>query len=91
MTRPTLAEAITIDGFWKNRAGQAVKISLSTFQGRNLIDVRTWNTVDGKLNPTVKGFAADIKHLPRLTAVLVKACSRARELGLIENDAEDAE
>jgi len=47
--------------------------------------------VDGKLNPTVKGFAADIKHLPRLTAVLVKACSRARELGLIENDAEGAE
>jgi len=41
--------------------------------------------------PTVKGFAADIKHLPRLTAVLVKACSRARELGLIENDAEGAE
>ena len=39
----------------------------------------------------MKGFAADIKHLPRLTAVLVKACSRARELGLIENDAEGAE
>ena len=37
MTRPTLAKAITIDEFWKNRAGQAVKISLSTFQGRNLI------------------------------------------------------
>jgi hypothetical protein len=89
MTRPTLAEAITIDEFWKNRAGQAVKVSLSTFQGRNLIDVRTYSTLDGKLKPTVKGFAADIKHLPRLTAALAKAESKARELGLITNNADD--
>ena len=86
MTRPTLAQEITIDEFWKNRAGQAVKISLSTFQGRNLIDVRTYSTVDGKLKPTVKGFAADIKHLPRLTAAFAKAESMARELGLIAVD-----
>jgi len=85
-TRPTLAEVITIDEFWKNRAGQAVKISLSTFQGRNLIDVRTYSTVDGKLKATVKGFAADIKHLPRLTAAFAKAEARARDLGLITDD-----
>jgi len=60
MTRPTLAAAITIDQFWKTRGGQAVKIRLSTFQSRNLIDVRTWNTVDGRLKPTAKGFAAAI-------------------------------
>jgi Transcriptional Coactivator p15 (PC4) len=86
MTRPTLAEAITIDEFWKNRAGQAVKISLSTFQGRNLIDVRTWNTVDGKLKPTTKGIAAEARHLPKLVSALVKAESKARELGLITTD-----
>jgi hypothetical protein len=93
MTRPTLAKAITIDEFWKNRAGQAVKISLSTFQGRNLIDVRTWGTdpAEGRLKPTVKGFAAELRHLPRLVSALTKAESRTRELGLIENNAEDAQ
>jgi hypothetical protein len=89
MTFPTLAEAITIDEFWKNRSGQAVKISLSTFQGRNLIDVRTWHTVEGKLKPTTKGFAAELRHLPKLVSALAKAESRARELGLITTD--DAE
>jgi len=90
MTRPTLAEEITIDEFWKNRGGQAVKISLSTFQGRNLIDVRTYSTVDGKLKPTVKGFAAEVRHLPRLTAAFAKAEARARELKLIDSDDDGA-
>jgi hypothetical protein len=87
-TRPTpkLAEPLTIDQWWKNRAGQAVKISLATFQDRNLIDVRTYSTVDGKLKATVKGFAADIKHLPRLTAAFAKAEAKARELHLIDDD-----
>lgn len=88
MTRPTptLAAPVTISEWWRNRRGESIRIGLSTFQGRNLIDVRTWHTVDGKLKPTTKAFAADIKHLPRLTAALAKAEQRARELGLITDD-----
>jgi hypothetical protein len=60
-------------------------VTLSTYAGRNLIDLRTWFTTEGKLQPG-KGFAADIKHLPRLTAALAKAESKARELHLIPDD-----
>jgi Transcriptional Coactivator p15 (PC4) len=89
VTRPTLSEPVVVSEWWRNRSGQSIRISLSTFQGKNLIDVRTWATVDGKLKPTTKGFAADVRHLPQLVSALTKACSQARELGLIENDAGD--
>ena len=86
MSRPTLSETITIAEFWKNRSAQSIRISLSTWKGRNLVDVRTWNTEQGRLKPTTKGFTAEVKHLPRLVSALVKACRRARELGLIASD-----
>jgi Transcriptional Coactivator p15 (PC4) len=83
-TRP-LSEPITITEWWKNRRGEAIRLVLSQFQGRSVIDLRTWYTADGKLKPG-KGFAADVKHLPRLTAALAKAESTARQLGLITSD-----
>jgi Transcriptional Coactivator p15 (PC4) len=82
---PALAEPVTIAEWWKNRRGESIRLVLSQFQGRSVIDLRTWYTADGKLKPG-KGFAADVKHLPRLTAALAKAESKARELGLITGD-----
>jgi hypothetical protein len=32
-----------------------------------------------------KGFAAEVRHLPRLAAEIAKAAAKARELGLIDN------
>jgi Transcriptional Coactivator p15 (PC4) len=56
---------------------------LSEFQGRSIFDLRTWYTgEDGKLKPG-KGFAAEVRHLPRLAAAVAKAEAKARELGLI--------
>jgi hypothetical protein len=92
ITRPTLASPVTIAEWWRNRSGQSIRISLSTYQGKNLVDVRTWATVDGKLKPTTKGLAVEVRHLPRLTAAFAKACDQARELGLIaSNDDGDAQ
>ena len=85
MTRPTLAEPITIAEWWKNRGGESVRVTLSTYADRNLVDLRTWFTADGKLKPG-KGFAADVRHLPRLAAALSKAEVKARELGLVTDD-----
>jgi Transcriptional Coactivator p15 (PC4) len=87
MTRPTptLAEPITIAEFWKNRSGQSIRVTLSTYAGRNLIDLRTWFTTEGKLQPD-KGFPVDVRHLPRLAAALAKAEAKARELHLIADD-----
>ena len=84
MTRP-LDEPIIIRQWWKNRAGEAVRVTLSTYADRNLVDLRTWFTADGKLRPG-KGFAADVRHLPRLVAALTKAVAKATELGLISAD-----
>jgi hypothetical protein len=80
---PTLAEPITIAEWWKNRRGESVRLTLNRYEGRNVIDLRTWYTGDdGKLKPG-KGCAAEVRHLPRLAAAFVKAEAKACELGLI--------
>ena len=82
MTRPTLTQPIVVCDWWKNRRGESIRENLSTYADCNLVDLRTWFTADGKLQPG-KGFAAEVKHLPRLAAALAKALTKATELGLI--------
>ena len=80
---PALAEPTTIAEFWKNRRGESIRLLLNRYEGRDVLDLRTWYTgEDGKLKPG-KGFAAEVRHLPRLAAAFVKAEAKARELGLI--------
>jgi hypothetical protein len=55
---------------------------LNRFEGGDIFDLRTWYTPDGRLKPG-KGFAAEVRHLPRLAAAFAKAEAKARELGLI--------
>jgi Transcriptional Coactivator p15 (PC4) len=73
---PALAEPITIAEWWKNRRRQ--------FQGRSIFDLRTWYTAHGKLKPG-KGFAAEVRHLPRLAAAIAKTEAKARGLGLLDD------
>jgi hypothetical protein len=80
---PALAEPTTIAEWWKNRRGESIRLVLNRYEGRDVVDLRTWYTAeDGKLKPG-KGFAAEVRHLPRLAAAFVKAEAKARELGLI--------
>jgi hypothetical protein len=88
MTRQALSEPIIIAQWWRNRRGEAVRVQLSTWEGRSLIDVRTWHSSEGKLVPG-KGLAVRVKHLPRLAAALAKAIAKATELGLISADNDD--
>ena len=60
-------------------------MTLSTYDGRNLVDLRTWYTTEARLKPR-KGFAAEIRHLPRLAAALTNAEAKATELDLITDD-----
>lgn len=77
---------IVIAEWWKNRGGQSIRVQLTEYEGRPLIDVRSWFTgADGVLKPG-KGFAASIRHLPRLHAEIGNALNRARELGLIDGE-----
>ena len=87
---PTLPEPLTIGEWWKNRSGVSIRVRLSTYEGHNLVDIRSWHpSDDGVLKPG-KGFACTVKHLPKLIAVLTKAVAKARELGLIEGEREAA-
>ena len=87
--KPTsLPEPLTIAEWWKNRRGEFVRLVLNTFQGRNVFDLRTWFTLDGQLKPG-KGFAMEVRHLPRLAAEIAKAEAKARELGLIADGGAD--
>jgi hypothetical protein len=88
--RPTLDQPVTIEQWWKNRGGEIVRLELSTYEGANILNLRTWHTdkTDGISRPG-RGFACSVKHLPKLAQVFAKATERARELGLI--DAEAAE
>jgi hypothetical protein len=81
---PALTEPITIAEWWKNRRGESIRLVLNRFEGRDIFDLRTWYTADGRLKPG-KGFAAEVRHLPRLAAAFAKAVVRARELGLIDD------
>jgi hypothetical protein len=78
-----LAEPITVAEWWKNRRGESIRLALNRYEGKDVVDLRTWYTAeDGKLKPG-KGFAAEVRHLPRLAAAFAKAEAKARELGLI--------
>ena len=80
---PGLSEPTTIAEWWKNRRGKSIRLVLNRYEGRDVVDLRTWYTAeDGKLKPG-KGFAAEVRHLPRLAAAFARAEARARELGLI--------
>jgi Transcriptional Coactivator p15 (PC4) len=88
-SRNPLPEPIVIDRFWKNRRRKdAVVIQLSSYEGHNLIDLRTHSmSSDGKLLPTKKGLAVSILRLPELAKAINKALARAVELGLIDGEA----
>jgi hypothetical protein len=87
--RLPIAEPVEIAKFWKNRRrSESVHVTLSQYEGRSLINVRVYSTGnDGIDRPTPKGVAMAIDKLPALAQALAKAEARARELGLIGDDA----
>jgi Transcriptional Coactivator p15 (PC4) len=85
-SRPTLAEPVTVARFWKNRQHDAIVVELSTYEGHNLVDVRTNAMSHGRLVPTPKGISLAVLRLPDLAKAINKALKQARELGLIPDD-----
>jgi hypothetical protein len=86
---PKLAEPVTVESLWINRAHDACVLTLSTWKNHNLIDIRK-HTMDGKghLVPTPKGITLKITRLPDLAKAIEKALRRARELGLLAGEGE---
>jgi hypothetical protein len=85
--RVTLPEPVEIAKFFKNRRRQdIVVVSLSTYEGHNLVDLRQHFTNEqGQMRPTSKGVAMVVQRLPELAAAVNKALVKARELGLLND------
>jgi hypothetical protein len=80
-----LAEPIVVSRFFKNRKHDIIVVSLSTFEGRNLVNVRQhFTNKEGKDQPTTKGVSMVVQRLPDLAKAVNKALAKARELGLID-------
>jgi Transcriptional Coactivator p15 (PC4) len=88
--RVTLPEPVIVSQFWKNRAHDAITVSLQTYEGTNLVDVRTYTMRAGKLEPTTKGVALAVLRLPDLHKAVSKALKKAKELGLLADDGGEA-
>ena len=78
---------ITVAEFWANRRGESVRVQLCRIEGVRCIDMRRYQTINGRLQPTQKGLALAIHKLPALAAAVAKALRQARELGLIKGEA----
>lgn len=66
----------------KNK-GTEVRVSLATFAGQNLIDVRTYISADdsGELRPSKKGVSLSFAKVEALLSALTLAAKRGREMG----------
>jgi hypothetical protein len=80
MTRQ-LGEPIEVAKFWKNRRGEAIVVRLFEYEGRVLIDRRTWfAAADGVLKPG-KRLTCSVRHLPAIAAALNRAPTVDRPKG----------
>jgi hypothetical protein len=80
---PTLTEPVIIASWSKNRGGEAIRVRVRTYEGQNIVDVRTWWTDRDGVLKLGQGFAAQSQHVPPLACVLTAAVSKAEELGLL--------
>jgi Transcriptional Coactivator p15 (PC4) len=59
---------------WQKNSREVIRVSLSNYERRTVIDLRTWFTaVDGELRPGPKGLTTEIRHLPELAKGIVEA------------------
>jgi len=71
---------------WPRGGSDVVRVSLTKYVGRDVIDVRTWwLDEDGERKPSTKGITLSVRYLPRLTQALKKARTRAATLGLLQD------
>ena len=72
---------------WQKNNRETIRITLSKYQGRPIIDARQWYSGnDGELKPSPKGLSLAISHLPALAAGFADALDIARRHGLVEGD-----
>jgi len=80
-------QPIEIGKFFKNRKGDIVVVQIKQFEGVTYLDIRQFFTSeDGKSFPTKKGIAVGLHKLEELASLINKARTKARELGLLDEE-----
>jgi hypothetical protein len=74
---------------WPLSRGEIARVSLRSFKGTWLIDLRKWfETGDGQLRAGPKGISLSLKHLRRISVAMDEALEVARSRWLIQADDE---
>jgi Transcriptional Coactivator p15 (PC4) len=80
-------ESFTISEWPRNTRGQTNRVSLRTYRGHALFDVRIWWTGDdGIAQHPGKGFSCRLKDLPRLVEATAEALKKAKALGFLNSE-----
>lgn len=77
---------IIVSRFWRNRKHDAIVTTIKEYEGRVLVDVRTYCMNRGRLVPTPRGISLVILRLPDLAKAINRALKKARALGLLDDE-----
>lgn len=79
--------AETIIAEWPLNRRETIRVSLSEYNDRPVIDMRVWfDDGAGRAKPGRKGLTLGVKQLPQLADALVKALAEAKARGLMARD-----
>jgi hypothetical protein len=81
--KPVLTEPIQIAS-WRRNDRQVLRLRLSSYKGRNVVELRAWWDNTNELRPSTDGINLDVSRLPRLCKGFKKALARARKYGLVD-------
>ncbi len=74
----TAATDRTFHRTFKKNSREVVKVSLETYMGRRVLNIRVWFDSDGEWKPSKKGLSLAVERLPELVEVLTDAMRAAR-------------
>ncbi|OIO81460.1 MAG: transcriptional regulator [Candidatus Omnitrophica bacterium CG12_big_fil_rev_8_21_14_0_65_43_15] len=74
----------TVKAFPKNKF-QEIRVSITEYQGNDLIDIRTWTLPQGasEYSPTGKGVSINVKLYPEIKEAILALESDLKEAKLI--------
>jgi hypothetical protein len=72
-------------GNWPKNERETVRVLISEFEGRCIIDARVWyRDKAGELKPSRRGLTLDVKHVGPLADALYAALVAARKAELVK-------
>jgi Transcriptional Coactivator p15 (PC4) len=74
---------------WQANKRDLLRISIDNYKGTLVLNIRLWFTKDGKLLPSGKGIAVNLRHLPRFSETVTEALAIARANDLIPSESGD--